>query len=593
MKPKAYSYIRFSTPEQGQGDSERRQRAEAAKYAENNGLELVTDRDYQFLDFGVSAYKGRNSSDEGKLHQFCNYVKEGKIAAGSYLIVESLDRLSRENVLTALGRFIDLLNEDINVVTLTDKFVYSKGANPIQLVMSIIYMMRANEESSTKGFRVSTAWQEKQALARTQGKPLGAACPYWLRYVDGAYVPIAERVDVIDKIMKMTIDGYGQTAIVKYLNSEKIPVFGSAKRNKSGIWGNSSIAKILGNKSLLGEYQPMIHVGGKRAINGSPVENYYPDVVSEEVFYAALHARNQRRVDKVTNQSNDFNIWSKLAICSICKSSMHLVNKGKPPKGYKYLRCSTAAKGECESKLVRLDVADIAFKEILAKMNSVALVRNSDRDLKRKVSEVSGRIISIEQKLAEIQSIMVQEPSLALSRAAALNELELDKLKRDLEVAKIEVSKNLVFNKSDFFEKLDLDTYDGRSAANAFIRSHRRKVRIATDESGHWFTVTDSELPHFPKFSIMIGADKSPKFLTFTQDSLTDVINQGDLDEMLVFRRSSKTSIEETLKATKDNGRADIKFEYAKLSKLKLSLDEGAKQKLLKSLGLAPKLEGE
>ena len=61
MKPKAYSYIRFSTPEQGHGDSERRQREAATEYAENNGLELVLDREYQFLDFGVSAYKGRNS----------------------------------------------------------------------------------------------------------------------------------------------------------------------------------------------------------------------------------------------------------------------------------------------------------------------------------------------------------------------------------------------------------------------------------------------------------------------------------------------------------------------------------------------------
>ena len=36
--PRAYSYIRFSTPEQLQGDSFRRQTAMAEKYARDRGL---------------------------------------------------------------------------------------------------------------------------------------------------------------------------------------------------------------------------------------------------------------------------------------------------------------------------------------------------------------------------------------------------------------------------------------------------------------------------------------------------------------------------------------------------------------------------
>ncbi|MFL1387066.1 recombinase family protein [Pseudomonas tritici] len=591
MKPKAYSYIRFSTIEQGRGDSERRQRAAAVEYAAQNGLDLVQDREYQFLDVGVSAYKGRNSSDEGKLHQFCNYVKDGKIAEGSYLIVESLDRLSREDVLTALGRFIDLLNEGIKIVTLTDNIVYSKGADPMQLVMSIVYMMRANEESKTKARRVSSAWQNKQVLARAERKPLGAACPYWLKYEDGIYVPIAARVEVIHKIMKMTIDGYGQTAIVKYLNSEKVPVFGSMNRNKSGMWGNSSIAKILANKALLGEYQPMIHVGGNRALNGSPIFNYYPVVVSEEMFYAALNARAQRRSEKVTQQAKGFNVWSKLAVCSVCSSPMHLVNKGKPPKGYKYLRCSATAKGECKSRLVRLDLADIAFREILAKLNSGVLVKDSSRDLKRKVSELSGRVISVEQKLAEIEQIMAEEPSVTLSRTAASKEAELDVLKVRLNEAKMEASQNLIFNKEDFFDKLDLNTYEGRSAANAFIKNSKRKVKVTTDESGHWFTVFDSEEPTFPFFSVLVGVDRTVRFLSFSKDSIADIVNQGDLTNMLTYRLAEKAAIEEVLIATDGNGRAKVNFEYEKLTALKLSLDENTKQKLLRSMGLSTKAD--
>jgi len=39
-KPLAYSYIRFSTPDQMQGDSERRQLALAQAYCKKKGLEL-------------------------------------------------------------------------------------------------------------------------------------------------------------------------------------------------------------------------------------------------------------------------------------------------------------------------------------------------------------------------------------------------------------------------------------------------------------------------------------------------------------------------------------------------------------------------
>jgi DNA invertase Pin-like site-specific DNA recombinase len=38
--PRAYSYIRFSTPEQSKGDSLRRQLEKSKKYAEENGLIL-------------------------------------------------------------------------------------------------------------------------------------------------------------------------------------------------------------------------------------------------------------------------------------------------------------------------------------------------------------------------------------------------------------------------------------------------------------------------------------------------------------------------------------------------------------------------
>ncbi|MAP11497.1 MAG: hypothetical protein CMQ61_05530 [Gammaproteobacteria bacterium] len=90
--PRAYSYLRFSTPEQMSGDSMRRQASAAHRYALDHGLEL--DDAVSFRDLGVSAYRGKNAT-EGALRDFILAVDEGHIPRGSYLLVENLDRLSR------------------------------------------------------------------------------------------------------------------------------------------------------------------------------------------------------------------------------------------------------------------------------------------------------------------------------------------------------------------------------------------------------------------------------------------------------------------------------------------------------------------
>jgi DNA invertase Pin-like site-specific DNA recombinase len=56
-RPKAYSYLRFSTPEQMKGDSFRRQTELTRQYAEENGLEL--DDSLSFYDLGVSPFEER------------------------------------------------------------------------------------------------------------------------------------------------------------------------------------------------------------------------------------------------------------------------------------------------------------------------------------------------------------------------------------------------------------------------------------------------------------------------------------------------------------------------------------------------------
>lgn len=95
---KVYSYTRFSTPEQAKGDSYRRQTDAAERWAAGRGL--VIDDQLSMADEGMSAYRGSNTS-EGALGTFLQLCQRGLVEPGSFLVVESLDRISRMEPLYA------------------------------------------------------------------------------------------------------------------------------------------------------------------------------------------------------------------------------------------------------------------------------------------------------------------------------------------------------------------------------------------------------------------------------------------------------------------------------------------------------------
>src|SRR3981081_1131127 len=125
-RPKAFSYIRMSTDIQLKGDSLRRQRVASKLYAEMHGLDLVEDFDLH--DIGVSAFKGKNIAS-GAFGRFLTAVREGRIEKGSYLLVESFDRMSRQEPIVALQPFMDIVNNGVVLVTLDDKRVFSGKIN--------------------------------------------------------------------------------------------------------------------------------------------------------------------------------------------------------------------------------------------------------------------------------------------------------------------------------------------------------------------------------------------------------------------------------------------------------------------------------
>ncbi|HVK15441.1 MAG TPA: recombinase family protein, partial [Fimbriiglobus sp.] len=183
--PVAYSYIRFSSPEQAKGDSIRRQEALRDEWCRRNGVQL--DTSLRLRDEGVSAFRGhhRERPDKHALAEFLELVRRGKVARGSYLVIESLDRLSREEVDEGLELLLGLTRAGIRVVQLQPtEIVYQKPVDPMKLVMGIMELSRGNSESAMKSQRVSEAWARKREAA-AEGRPLTRNVPAWMAVRDG------------------------------------------------------------------------------------------------------------------------------------------------------------------------------------------------------------------------------------------------------------------------------------------------------------------------------------------------------------------------------------------------------------------------
>src|SRR6185312_13164738 len=167
----------MSTEGQLRGDSLRRQVERSQRYAAEHGLDL--DETTTFNDIGVSAFRGKNLK-RGALSRFKEAVLTKKIAPGSYLLVESLDRFSRDEVVNAQSEFLQLIKAGIHVVTLVDGHVFRPDhVDLADLIMSLVTLARANDESKHKSDRLSQSWANKRAQAGQ--RKMTSMCPAWLQ----------------------------------------------------------------------------------------------------------------------------------------------------------------------------------------------------------------------------------------------------------------------------------------------------------------------------------------------------------------------------------------------------------------------------
>lgn len=336
----AFSYLRFSTSEQRDGNSLHRQRALADNYAEAHGLRI--DRTLTYHDLGVSGFHGVNAQS-GRLADFLNAISLKLVPAGSVLLVEHLDRLSRDYALNAQSLLTQIILAGISVVTLADGRVYSEAElhrDPMGLIYALLSFIRANEESQTKSNRSRAAWVSKRHNAKRE--PMTGRVPGWLR-LDKAglrFELIADRVKVIRRIYALALLGLGPKAIADRLNDEHAIVWQAPEQ-----WARDHVHRLLTQPMVTGVMRPHLYSydeGRTRRIPLKPIKHYYPAIIAARTF-----DRVQGILDRRYSRGSlvRWNVFCNLAECPECGSALKWV------EGMAYqsaLICRNALVGRCD-----------------------------------------------------------------------------------------------------------------------------------------------------------------------------------------------------------------------------------------------------
>jgi DNA invertase Pin-like site-specific DNA recombinase len=410
---RVYSYLRFSDPRQAAGSSADRQIEYARRWAAERGMAL--DDSLSLRDEGLSAYHQRHVRN-GALGVFLVAVEEGRIPAGSVLVVEGLDRLSRAEPIQAQAQLAQIINAGITVVTASDGREYNREqlkAQPMDLVYSLLVMIRAHEESDTKSKRVKAAIRRQCEgwLAGTwrgvirQGKD-----PTWVELdAGGRWHLVPARVDAVRAALDMFKAGYGNARIAESLRTRGLAL------TPQGSYPQQ-IYRLVRQRALLGDRE--IEVDGQVYT----LAGYYPAVI-DATEWSELQTMMQQRERRSNVRALPGVVTGLgIAVCGYCGSAITGQNSphrkrnaaGLMQDGHRRLQCSLQATSRGCSVTGSCSVVPVE-KALLAycgdQINLTRLVETGDaaEPLRARLARARSRVAELEQKLDRVSAALLAD----------------------------------------------------------------------------------------------------------------------------------------------------------------------------------------
>jgi DNA invertase Pin-like site-specific DNA recombinase len=440
MPRRAYPYGRESHLKSVHGDGPARQADFAAQISEEEGWYL--DDTYHFADLGRSGFHGDHLGPKGHLTRFLKMVREGTITSGSVLVIENLDRLSRQEVDLAYDVFREILKAGIWIATKQPRRIYKRENTGLMDLMEPVWLFYlAHEESAKKSMRVAHAWQTRRKNTRESNAPHRGRHPGWLRRTATGYEVPPRNARTLVAIFRMLTEGLGIHRLTARLNArpEDYPCF-----SRTGKWNKAYLRKIVHGREVLGEYQPYTGRGKNRRPEGTPVKDHYPAVVTEEERDLALAALAGRRGKSGRPGDRETNLFTGLVFEAGTGAKMSIDGYRTPDRPYHYLLPNKDNLGSRQGRCfpyrqfepgVRKRIGQLTARDVLPP----ASVSNARE---QRIAELTSNLVRIGQRLETTGRELDAEddPETRAQLRASLKRLGEEKrlVGAELEVLKLE-----------------------------------------------------------------------------------------------------------------------------------------------------------
>jgi DNA invertase Pin-like site-specific DNA recombinase len=482
----------------------------------------------------MSAYWGRNAA-EGALAAFHVAVREGIVPKGSFLVVESLDRISRQTVRRAVRTLEDIVEAGINLVDLEDNGrVYNIATldnNDMAFLIMAIRFMRANQESVLKGDRVRRAYDNKRKWAAARGQtatPFTRKLPAWLYWDETASEIRAhgERAEIVRDIFQRTCEGWGQHKIAKWLNERQVPTWGDAER-----WHRSYVAKILANSAVVGTFTPHHRLrdettGKRRRKPLDAIAGYFPAVVDEAAFNQvslrmSTPAPRGRHADTGPRSA-----FRGVLRCSRCGGLVSRISKGEQA----YLVCARAnSKAACKYEAVRYHEVEDTLRRHAAEIVDRAPRGQETEAMDRDIENLSVFVDHLNSEVIEIGTELIHRKTETMRRMLREVEDRLEQTEerlRTLRATRDTLTAAHVLRRLQALQQaLERDPFDVVEVNDALKQAVRKLVMDLEGATPaiHWHHVPEDEEPQ----AIFLPSRHMKVFETADDSVTTSTMKRG------------------------------------------------------------------
>jgi hypothetical protein len=420
MFPIAIDYGRFSDQIQEIGDSKRRQKSLADAWSERTEISIDT----RLVDEGVSGYKRQKQRLENAelydLARFLKMIEAGRVQPGDYLLLENLDRLSRDNEVPATHLLTSILMAGVHVVQLAPyELELTSKSDGFTIMRAVMELARGHGESARKHQVVAASYANNRAAAGEAAEAYQGSLPAWVKREGkgkGArhrpIVPVAERVAVVRQIYQWAAEGWGYTRIVHRLNADGVAPFGSRRpridpetgqqaRTRAGRlrwekdgdcmgagrWTRPYVVTIIRDRAAVGEL--MTRTGEIIPI---------PPAVSEELWLAAQAGREDRMKHRGRNRTaGPENLFQGMLRDALTGESFFAITRQGRGKQWRVLINAGGKSNETEGRSFPEQAFEEAILHCLHEIDPAEITTPEGPD---RVAVLSGRIESLRGKIA-------------------------------------------------------------------------------------------------------------------------------------------------------------------------------------------------